>query len=90
MGLRDRLTGLREQAQEAVAEHKEEIQNAMETAGAIGTGKRMASTPTRSPSTGRRQPTRSRASAADQPASTRTRRRAGTGILRPRSLADGR
>lgn len=33
MGLRDRLTGLREQAQDAVAEHKEQIQNAMETAG---------------------------------------------------------
>ncbi|HZE14237.1 MAG TPA: antitoxin [Mycobacterium sp.] len=35
MGLRDKLTGLREQAQEAVAEHKEQIQNAMESAGAI-------------------------------------------------------
>jgi hypothetical protein len=34
MGLRDKLTGLREQAQEAVADHKEQIQNAMETAGA--------------------------------------------------------
>lgn len=34
MGLRDKLTGLRDQAQEAVAEHKEQIQNAMETAGA--------------------------------------------------------
>jgi MT0933-like antitoxin protein len=34
MGLRDKLTGLREQAQETVAEHKEQIQNAMETAGA--------------------------------------------------------
>lgn len=34
MGLRDRLTGLREQAQEAVAEHKEQIQSAMETTGA--------------------------------------------------------
>jgi MT0933-like antitoxin protein len=33
MGLRDKLTGLREQAQEAVAEHKEQIQNAMETTG---------------------------------------------------------
>lgn len=33
MGLRDKLTGLREQAQEAVAEHKDQIQNAMETAG---------------------------------------------------------
>jgi len=33
MGLRDKITGLREQAQEAVAEHKEQIQNAMETAG---------------------------------------------------------
>ena len=36
MGLRDRLIGLREQAQDVVAEHKEQIQNAMETAGAIG------------------------------------------------------
>lgn len=35
MGLRDKLTGLREQAQEAVAEHKEQIQNAMETTGAV-------------------------------------------------------
>lgn len=35
MGLRDKLTGLREQAQEAVVEHKEQIQNAMETAGAV-------------------------------------------------------
>ncbi len=34
MGLRDKLTGLREQAQEAVAEHKEQIQSGMETAGA--------------------------------------------------------
>ena len=34
MGLKDKLTGLREQAQEAVAEHKDEIQNAMESAGA--------------------------------------------------------
>ncbi len=34
MGLRDKITGLREQAQETVAEHKEQIQNAMETAGA--------------------------------------------------------
>jgi hypothetical protein len=34
MGLRDRLTDLRKQAQEAVAEHKDEIQGAMETAGA--------------------------------------------------------
>ncbi|HTX07265.1 MAG TPA: antitoxin [Solirubrobacteraceae bacterium] len=34
MGLRDKLTGLRDQAQEAVAEHKEQIQDAMETAGA--------------------------------------------------------
>jgi hypothetical protein len=34
MGLRDKLTGLRDQAQEAVAEHKEQIQNAMETTGA--------------------------------------------------------
>lgn len=34
MGLRDKLTDLRGQAQEAVAEHKEQIQNAMETAGA--------------------------------------------------------
>jgi MT0933-like antitoxin protein len=33
MGLRDKLTGLREQAQEAVAEHKDQIQGAMETAG---------------------------------------------------------
>ncbi|MGN6868064.1 MAG: antitoxin [Solirubrobacteraceae bacterium] len=35
MGLRDRLTGLREQAQEAVAEHKEQIQDTMETAGSV-------------------------------------------------------
>jgi hypothetical protein len=34
MGLRDRLIDLRKQAQEAVAEHKDEIQGAMETAGA--------------------------------------------------------
>jgi hypothetical protein len=34
MGLRDKLAGLREQAQEAVAEHKEQIQNGVETAGA--------------------------------------------------------
>lgn len=34
MGLRDKLTGLREQAQDAVVEHKDQIQNAMETAGA--------------------------------------------------------
>lgn len=34
MGLRDKLTGLREQAKEAVAEHKEQIENAVETAGA--------------------------------------------------------
>ena len=34
MGLRDRLTDLRKQAQETVAEHKDEIQGAMETAGA--------------------------------------------------------
>jgi len=34
MGLRDKLTGLREQAQETVAKHKEQIQSAMETAGA--------------------------------------------------------
>jgi hypothetical protein len=34
MGLRDKIVGLREQAQEAVAEHKEQIQDAMETAGA--------------------------------------------------------
>jgi hypothetical protein len=33
MGLRDKLTGLREQAQEAVAEHKDQIQGAMESAG---------------------------------------------------------
>jgi MT0933-like antitoxin protein len=34
MGLRDKLTDLREQAQGAVAEHKDQIQNAMESAGA--------------------------------------------------------
>jgi MT0933-like antitoxin protein len=34
MGLRDKLTDLRKQAQGAVAEHKDEIQGAMETAGA--------------------------------------------------------
>jgi len=34
MGLKDKLTGLREQAQGTVAEHKDQIQNAMETAGA--------------------------------------------------------
>lgn len=34
MGLRDKLTDLREQAQATVAEHKDQIQNAMETAGA--------------------------------------------------------
>ncbi len=34
MGLKDKLTGLREQAQETVAEHKDQIHNAMETAGA--------------------------------------------------------
>jgi MT0933-like antitoxin protein len=34
MGLRDRLTDLREQAQGAVSEHKDQIQNAMESAGA--------------------------------------------------------
>jgi MT0933-like antitoxin protein len=33
MGLRDKIAGLREQAQEAVAEHKDQIQGAMETAG---------------------------------------------------------
>lgn len=33
MGLRDKLTGLRDQAQETVAVHKDQIQNAMETAG---------------------------------------------------------
>jgi MT0933-like antitoxin protein len=33
MGLRDKLTGLREQAQDAVAEHKDQIQGAMESAG---------------------------------------------------------
>ena len=34
MGLRDKLAGLREQAQDAVAGHKEQIQSGMETAGA--------------------------------------------------------
>jgi hypothetical protein len=34
MGLRDKLTDLREQAQQAVAEHKDEIQGAVESAGA--------------------------------------------------------
>ena len=34
MGLRDKLTDLREQAQQAVAEHKDEIQGAMETTSA--------------------------------------------------------
>jgi hypothetical protein len=34
MGLRDKITGLRDQAQEAVAEHKDQIQGAMENAGA--------------------------------------------------------
>jgi MT0933-like antitoxin protein len=34
MGLRDKLTDLRQQAQQAVAEHKDEIQGAVETAGA--------------------------------------------------------
>jgi hypothetical protein len=33
MGLRDKLTDLREQAQQAVSEHKDEIKGAMETAG---------------------------------------------------------
>jgi hypothetical protein len=33
MGLRDKLTDLREQAQGAVAEHKDQIQNAMDSAG---------------------------------------------------------
>jgi hypothetical protein len=33
MGLRDKLTDLRQQAQEAVAEHKDQIQGAMESAG---------------------------------------------------------
>ncbi len=35
MGLRDKLTDLRKQAQEAVAEHKDQIQDAMETAGQV-------------------------------------------------------
>jgi MT0933-like antitoxin protein len=35
MGLRDKLTGLGEQAQDAVAEHKDQIQNAMENAGTV-------------------------------------------------------
>ena len=35
MGLRDKLTGLREQAEEAVVEHKDQIQNAVETAGGV-------------------------------------------------------
>jgi MT0933-like antitoxin protein len=34
MGLRDKLTDLRQQAQETVAEHKDQIQGAMESAGA--------------------------------------------------------
>jgi MT0933-like antitoxin protein len=34
MGLRDKLTDLRKQAQETVGEHKDEIRGAMETAGA--------------------------------------------------------
>jgi MT0933-like antitoxin protein len=34
MGLRDKIAGLREQAQEAVAQHRDQIQDAMETAGA--------------------------------------------------------
>lgn len=34
MGLRDKLTDLREQAQQAVGEHKDEIQGAMDTASA--------------------------------------------------------
>ena len=34
MGLKDKLTDLRQQAQQAVAEHKDEIQGAVETAGA--------------------------------------------------------
>ncbi len=34
MGLRDKLTDLRDQAQQAVSEHKDEIKGAMETAGA--------------------------------------------------------
>ena len=34
MGLRDKLTDLREQAQQAVSEHKDEIKGAMENAGA--------------------------------------------------------
>jgi len=34
MGLRDKLTDLREQAQQAVGEHKDEIQGAVETASA--------------------------------------------------------
>jgi MT0933-like antitoxin protein len=34
MGLKDKIADLREQAQEAVAEHKDQIQGAMETAGA--------------------------------------------------------
>ncbi len=34
MGLRDKLTNLREQAEQTVAEHKDEIQGAMETASA--------------------------------------------------------
>jgi hypothetical protein len=35
MGLRDKLTDLRQQAQETVAEHKDQIQGAVETAGAV-------------------------------------------------------
>ena len=35
MGFRDKLTDLRKQAQEAVAEHKEQIQGAVETAGVV-------------------------------------------------------
>jgi MT0933-like antitoxin protein len=34
MGLRDKLTELRDQAQATVAEHKDQIQGAVETAGA--------------------------------------------------------
>jgi MT0933-like antitoxin protein len=34
MGLRDKFTDLRKQAEETVAQHKDEIQGAMETAGA--------------------------------------------------------
>ena len=48
MGFSDKLKGIRDQAQAAVADNKDKIQGAVQSAGEVANDRHTANTPTRS------------------------------------------